>query len=261
MPAIELQSVSKRFPAQRGWLGLGGVGRKPVLALDRVSLEVPTGSVVALLGPNGSGKTTLLKLISTLLLPDGGKILIDGHDAAAAARQVRRTVGYAVAHERSFFPRLTARENLDFFAVLEEVPRQERAARVQESLSAAGLDEGSETLVMKFSSGMFQRLALARALLKHPPVLLLDEPTRSIDPGASEEFWLRVRRLAGAGTTVLLTTHNFQEAMVADWVALLHHGRMSERRPVASHAAALREWYFAWTGEPGPAQSAARMEA
>jgi len=150
-------------------------------------------------------------------------------------------------HERSFFPRLTARENLEFFASLEEIPRRDRAGRVADALALAGLDHEGGKLVMKFSSGMTQRLGLARALLKRPPVLLLDEPTRSLDPGSAEQFWRLLQTLGRAGTTILLATHSFTEAAaVADAVAILQRGRVIHRddRPVRQDAAALRELYF-----------------
>ncbi len=124
--------------------------------------------MVALLGPNGSGKTSTLKLISTMLHPDGGSVRVGGFETQRDGGEVRRQVGIAVANERSFFARLSARENLDFFAALEEVPRRERRARIDEVLGDVGLEEHGDTLVMKFSSGMYQRLGLARALIKRP---------------------------------------------------------------------------------------------
>src|SRR5208282_2782993 len=126
--------------------------------------------------------------------------------------RVRRQVGIAVATERSFFPRLSAHENLDFFAALDEVPRSERPHRIQEVLCDTGLDEQADTLVMKFSSGMYQRLGLARALVKRPRVLLLDEPTRSLDAAASAQSWATIGALARQNATIFLATHNFAEA-------------------------------------------------
>ncbi len=221
-----------------------------------------------LLGPNGSGKTTALKLISTMLLPDAGSVHVGGFDARRDAGEVRRQVGIAVATERSFFPRLSAAENLDFFAALDEVPRRERAQRIKEVLRDTGLEEQVDTLVMKFSSGMYQRLGIARALVKRPSVLLLDEPTRSLDAATTAHFWATIRALARQQTTahfwatiralarqqttVLIATHNFAEAAaVADRLLLLHRGELLSDRAVSDgeSADALRAFYFRMTGE------------
>jgi ABC-2 type transport system ATP-binding protein len=232
MNAVVFNAVTKRFqhrPALFNWLGRERGGATE--ALRRVSLHVPKGEALVLLGPNGSGKTTTLKLISTMLIPDEGAVAICGADTLQEGGTVRRMVGFAAANERSFFPRLTARENLDFFAVLEDVAKQERGARVEEKLGLTGLADAGDTLVMKFSSGMYQRLGVARALLKNPEVLLLDEPTRSLDPGSALRFWPFVRELLSGGTTLVLTTHNFQEAAaVADRIVVLRRGEVRSER-------------------------------
>src|SRR5215468_7072845 len=135
MPAVRLESVSKVFrhqPALFNWFGRERTGE--TRALDRISLEVPSGNVLVLLGPNGSGKTTTLKLISTMLLPDEGRVLVQDFDTRIDSRSVRERVGFAVATERSFFPRLSARENLDFFAALDDIPHRTRGERVDELL-------------------------------------------------------------------------------------------------------------------------------
>lgn len=214
-----------------------------------MSLNVAAGEALVLLGPNGSGKTTALKLISTMLIPDQGEVAICGDDTLHEGDAVRRKVGFAVANERSFFPRLTARENLDFFAVLEDVPKPLRSQRIEEKLALTGLADAGDTLVMKFSSGMYQRLAVARALLKNPEVLLLDEPTRSLDPGSAMRFWPFVRQLLAAQTTVVLATHNFQEAAaVGDRVAVLQHGALIGERRSAS-VEDIKAFYFHATGD------------
>jgi ABC-2 type transport system ATP-binding protein len=182
------------------------------------------------MGPNGSGKSTLLKLVAATLFPEAGRILVLGFDTAVEPMRVRREVSLAVAQERSFFPRLTARENLSFFAALENVPHAHRRAHIAWALEQTGLAALGERYVHQFSSGMYQRLALARALLKQPAVLLLDEPTRSADPETSVLLRRFVRTLAGGGTTVLLATHSFEEAaMLADSAVLLMGGRIVDR--------------------------------
>jgi ABC-2 type transport system ATP-binding protein len=235
MDQVVFESVRKVFrhrPAMFNWVGSERAGE--TIALNDVSFCAAGGEVVALLGPNGSGKTSTLKLISTMLLADGGAVRVGGFEARRDGSRVRRQVGIAVAAERSFFPRLSARENLDFFGALDEVPRGERAGRIEEVLRDTGLEEQSDTLVMKFSSGMYQRLGLARALVKRPRVLLLDEPTRSLDAAATAHFWTTVRALARRNTTVFLATHNFAEAAaVASRVLLLHRGELLADRPLA----------------------------
>ncbi|MGD0824609.1 MAG: ABC transporter ATP-binding protein [Terriglobales bacterium] len=253
MDRIVFESVRKIFrhrPALFNWLGRERHGE--TIALKDVSFSAAAAEVVALLGPNGSGKTTALKLISTMLLPDAGAVRVGGFEARRDAGKVRRQVGIAVAAERSFFPRLSARENLEFFATLDEVSRGERAQRVEEVLRDTGLEEQADILVMKFSSGMYQRLGIARALVKRPSVLLLDEPTRSLDAGTTAHFWATIRALARQQTTVLLATHNFAEAAaVADRLLLLHRGELLADRVVSDgeSAEAMRAFYFRMTGE------------
>ncbi len=253
MNQVVFESVRKIFrhrPALFNWLGRERGGE--TIALKDVSFSAGPAEVLVLLGPNGSGKTTTLKLISTIFLPDAGSVLVGGFDARRDAGAVRRQVGIAVAAERSFFPRLSARENLDFFAALDEVARGERAQRIQEILRDTGLEEHADTLVMKFSSGMYQRLGIARAIVKRPSVLLLDEPTRSLDAATTAHFWTTVRALAARQTTVLLATHNFAEAAaVADRLLLLHRGELLADRLLddGESAEALRSFYFRMTGE------------
>lgn len=252
MGGIVFESVSKVFrhrPALFNWIGKERGGA--TIALDNISLQATPGRVLVLLGPNGSGKTTTLKLISTILLPDSGRVLIGGVDTKIDTEHARQRVGFAVANERSFFPRLSARENLDFFAALEDIPRNERPKKITEILDAVNLIDAADTLVMKFSSGMYQRLAIARALIKDPSVLLFDEPTRSLDPASAMQFWKLVRELPQHGKTVLLTTHNFNEAVsVGDSVAVLQQGKIVGRKDIRYESAEqLRSYYFQVTGE------------
>jgi len=257
MPSIVLDRVSKVFrhrPAMFNWFGRESAGA--TRALDDVSLEVSAGEILVLLGPNGSGKTTTLKLLSTLLLPDDGRVLVDGFDTSKQGTEVRRQVGFAIATERSFFPRLSARENLAFFAALDDIPRKHRGPRIQYLLETAGLAPAADTLVMKFSSGMYQRLAIARALLKFPSVILLDEPTRSLDPAAAIDVAETVKRLSAKGTTVLLATHSFAEsAALNPRIVVLLRGRVVAQLEAGSHdASELRNFYFDATVETAGAE-------
>ena len=253
MDTIQLQSVGKNF--RRGHSLSHLLGRRvpsPTYVLRDVSVSVTPGEVLALLGPNGSGKTTLLKLISTMLLPDAGRVLVGGQDTRFAGPDIRQRVGFVVASERSFFPRLSARENLDFFAVFDNVPRNQRPVRIDRLLSQVGLLEQSNLLTMKFSTGMYQRLGIARALLKQPSVVLLDEPTRSLDPAAALEFWDSIKALRDDGATVIVATHNFDEASaLADSVAILRRGRLLKHATLGpSTSQQLRSLYLNVTAGP-----------
>lgn len=249
MHSIILDSVHKVF-RPTGFL-FPRHNKTETYAIKGISLSISRGEVLALLGPNGSGKSTTLKLISTVLLPDRGMILVNGADTREQAQRVRQQVGFAIASERSFFPRLTVRENLDFFAALEDVPRCERGHAVAAVLIDVGLEHHADRQVMKLSSGLQQRLGIARALIKRPRVLLLDEPTRSLDPAAASQLWVLVRHLAHGGTTIVLATHNFTEAVCAsDQVAVLQKGQLRALRLTAGLTAEqLRAQYLYVTGE------------
>jgi ABC-2 type transport system ATP-binding protein len=245
---IAVESVHKTF-RQPGWFFSRGTAKTH--ALKGISFSVAPGEVLGLLGPNGSGKSTTLKLISTVLLPDRGRVAVNGADTRFQAQAVRRQVGFALASERSFFPRLTVRENLEFFAALEDVPWRECRGRVERVLGDVGLDSIAGKQAMRLSSGMYQRLAIARALIKQPSVLLLDEPTRSLDASASSQFWSLIRELSNSGMTILLATHNFAEAAaVCDRVAVLQEGRLMDIHAVNnSNSDQLRDSYLEITGE------------
>ena len=245
---VVLQGVSKSFMHRPSLFNLLGKERRgPVRALADISLAVEPGEVLILAGPNGSGKTTLLKLVATTLLPDAGTVLVEGMETRSHGEYARRVVGLVIASERSFFPRLTASENLDFFGALEDLPRAERRRRSDWALEVTGLDASRDTLVMKFSSGMYQRLGIARALLKQPHVLLLDEPTRSLDVRGAEQLWQVFRQTARDGCTVLLATHSFEEAAsLGSQIVILQRGavRASERITARERMEELRAWYL-----------------
>lgn len=251
MSSIVFDFVHKHFRST-GLFRLGTAATTH--ALRGLSLEVGRGEVLGLLGPNGSGKSTTLKLISSMLLPDKGRVVVNGADTRTQGQAARRMVGFALASERSFFPRLTARENLDFFAAMEDIPRRECRARAESTLGEVGLDDAAQKQAMKLSSGMYQRLGIARALLKKPAVLLLDEPTRSLDPVASSSLWMQVRKLSSTGITVVLATHNFEEAVaLCDRVAILREGELLALRRLSDCGNdELREFYLEITGDDHP---------
>jgi ABC-type multidrug transport system ATPase subunit len=248
MNTVVLENVHKIF--RQGGFFFARSGPE-THALKGISLNVAAGEVLGLVGANGSGKSTSLKLISTVLLPDRGCVSVNGADTRSNARMVRRQVGFALASERSFFPRLTASENLEFFAALEDVPRRECGSRVRSVLNDVGLEDAARKQVMKLSSGMYQRLAIARALIKKPSVLLLDEPTRSLDVAAANHLWKLIRELSGTGITIVLASHNFAEvAAVCDRIAVLHKGEISAVKNVSnSPSDELQDFYLEMTGE------------
>jgi len=203
---------------------------EPVHALRGVDLRVEEGEIFALLGPNGAGKTTLLKIFGCLVLPDTGRALVRGEDTSNENR-VKSSIGFVHSDERSFYWRLTARENLRFFATLYNVPRQEVDARIDSLLRQVDLLHAAERPFADFSSGMKQRVAIARALLHDPPILLMDEPTRSLDPAAALELRQFVVEELNRrhGRTILLASHNLREVeAMAGRVAILIRGRVRE---------------------------------
>ena len=199
-----------------------------VQALDGVDLSVAAGEIVALLGPNGAGKSTLLRILGTTVLPDAGTVRVAGIDVVTEPVSARRRVGLMIGDERSLYWRISGRRNLTFFAALHGIRRRAARERADDLLSAVGLAEAADRPVLGYSSGMRARLSLARALIARPPLLLLDEPTRSLDPVAGVRFRETAVALArDDGTGILFATHDLHEAAaVADRVVVLAKGRV-----------------------------------
>jgi ABC-2 type transport system ATP-binding protein len=197
------------------------------IAVDHLDLQIPAGEVFGLLGPNGAGKTTTIRLLNTLLPVQEGTVRVFGLDVSRRALDVRRHLGY-VPQQLSIEPALTGRQNVMWFARLFDVPRRERAARVDEALEAMDLLDVADRLAGTYSGGMIRRLELAQALVNRPALLVLDEPTVGLDPIARAGVWERVRGMREQfGMTVLLTTHYMDEAdELCDTVALMHRGRL-----------------------------------
>jgi ABC-2 type transport system ATP-binding protein len=228
---VSVQGLTKRFPSRRGLKDtlLHPFDRTTTTVVSDVTFTANAGEFLGLLGPNGAGKTTLLKMLSTLILPDAGSATIEGLDIVRDAKAVRALVSPCLAMERSLYHRLTARQNLAVFADLQGIERQDRERRVSEVLEAVSLSDTGEKLVGQFSSGMLQRLLIARSLLTKPRLLLLDEPTRSLDPISARAFrsFLRTELASQRGCAVILATHNAEEAFeLCDRVAVLNHGRL-----------------------------------
>ncbi|HZE88490.1 MAG TPA: ABC transporter ATP-binding protein [Verrucomicrobiae bacterium] len=216
-PAIEIENLGKVFRKRRS---IGQTILHPfeaageVRALDGVSFSVRSGEIFGLLGPNGAGKTTLLKILSCLVSPTSGFARVQGHDTAFDEHRVKSAIGLVTSDERSFYWRLTGRENLHFFASIYNVPRDRIRPRCQELLQKMEMAPRADQPFMEYSTGTKQRLAIARALLHDPPVIFMDEPTRSLDPTAAKhlrEFVVGTLNRK-EGKTVLLATHNLPEA-------------------------------------------------
>lgn len=213
-PVIEVEGLRKSFGH--------------VVALDGLSLSVPAGTVLGLLGPNGSGKTTTVSILSTALAPDAGRATVLGADVVRDAARVRQTIGFA-GQFAAVDPNLTGRENLTLIARLSRVDRNQVSNRAAELLDAFGLTSAAGRLVRTYSGGMRRRLDVAAALLHNPPVLFLDEPTTGLDPESRLGLWDSIRDLVRSGTTVLLTTQYLDEAdILADNVVIISSGRAAE---------------------------------
>lgn len=201
-------------------------GKPPLVALDSLNLEIERGQVFGLLGPNGSGKTTSVNLLCGLLRPTSGTVLCEGIDVRQDVTAVRTHLG-VVPQETALYNDLTAEENLTFHARVYGVPKSQRAARINELLDLVGLVERRRDRVATYSGGMQRRLALARALLTRPSVVVLDEPTLGVDVQSRAALWERVRTIADDGGTVLLTTNYMEEAQaLADNLAILYRGHL-----------------------------------
>jgi len=197
-------------------------------AVDRVNINVRHGQIFGLLGPNGAGKSTTIKMLTTLLAPTSGAATVAGFNIVAEPAHVRRRIGY-VPQMLSADGALTGRENLVLSAKLYRMPRSERAARIDEALKFMGLENSAEKLVKTYSGGMIRRLELAQAMLHHPTVLFLDEPTIGLDPVAKRIVWDRLLDLRrDYNMTVLITTHDMEEAdQLCDELAILHEGKIA----------------------------------
>jgi ABC-2 type transport system ATP-binding protein len=241
-PEIEVVALEKTYP-RPFWPWARARGRKEAArqALRGLSFEVRAGEVVALIGPNGAGKSTLLRILSGLLLPSAGTARVASRDVVRERPGCRREVGAALADDRGLSPRLTARQNLEFFAALYAVPRDEVAPRVHELAGALETRRLLDREVRTLSTGEKARVVLMRALLHRPRVLLLDEVTRSLDPGAARRVRTRLLSDAAArGAAVLFASHDLAEVeAVAHRVLLLDAGRLAatgafaEVRPTA----------------------------
>ena len=220
MEAVEVEEVTRVFEPRRR-------GSTRVVALDSVSLTIPTGEIHGLLGPNGAGKTTLVKILSTVLLPTSGRARVLGHDVVDETQAVRPLIGIVFGGERGLYWRLTGRQNLEYWGALYKLSSRQTKARARELLERVGLADKADQRVEEYSRGMKQRLHLARGLMGDGRVLFLDEPTTGMDPLAAREFRTLIGELRGEGRTILLATHDMAEAeAVCDRVTLIDRGKI-----------------------------------
>jgi len=223
MAVIEVEELSRRYRSRTGTFR-----RRTAIveALRGVSFAVERGELFGLLGPNGAGKTTMIKVLTTLLLPSSGSARVLGFDVRRQARQIRGKVGYVFGGDRGLYDRLSAYDNLRYFADLYKVPPRERRARIDSLLEMVELKGRERERVETYSRGMRQRLHIARGLLHDPEILFLDEPTIGLDPVGARELRDTIGGLHQAGKTILLTTHYMYEAdALCQRIAVIANGR------------------------------------
>ena len=229
-PAIQTINLIKKFKTKTSTGKLLNRKTQSVNALDNLNLTIKKGEVFGLLGPNGAGKTTLVKVLCTLLPPDEGTAKVNGFDVIKQQMRVKESIGtlFSVG-ERGFFWRLSGYSNLEFFAAINNVPRKGRHERIMKVLQLVGLEDKAFVVFQKYSGGMKRKLALARALLPDPPILLLDEPTTGLDVTSSHTIRNFIKNDLGKkhGKTVLYTTHYIEEvSQMCDRVGIMNRGRI-----------------------------------
>ena len=226
---IETQDLSQRFSILKSYrdLFLHPFQKKEITALSEVNISIRQGELFALLGPNGAGKTTLIKILTTLILPSSGKAFVNGLDVTKYGREVRRKIGYVVSDERSFYWRLTGRQNLRFFATLNNLAAGDAAVRIRSLLGIVELEQDADRMFKDYSTGMRQKLAIARGLLTDPDVIFMDEPTKALDPITAHNIrkLIREKVIGEQKRSVLYATHNLQEAEeLCDRLAIISKG-------------------------------------
>ncbi len=237
--SIEIEGLTKRFIKKKHRGIFGFLKKDPsmsprkgnpdvTVALNNVDLKIRAGELFGLLGPNGSGKTTLIKCLSTILIPDEGRVTVNGFDVKKETSMVRASFGMVVGGERTLYWKLTARDNLMYFSSLYKMPRAHAKKRVEELLETFQLSDRADERLEDYSSGMRQKVAIARALLHDPPILLFDEPTLGLDPNFSRQLRNQIREISEKfGKTVLLTTHYMDEAeQLCDRIGFINRGNI-----------------------------------
>ncbi len=215
--AVEARKLKKVFR----------VGKKRIVANDDISLHINEGEIYSILGPNGAGKTTFIKIVSTLIIPTSGDVLVDGRSVLKDEIYVRSCIGLSTGFERSFYYRLSGYQNLLFFGSLYGIPSRKLVSRINLLLEEFGLYHWRGVQYMKYSTGMKKKLSLIRALLHDPKVLIFDEPMSSVDPESTVKLREVITNLKQKGKTILIATHNIREAeALSDRIAIMKNGRI-----------------------------------
>jgi ABC-2 type transport system ATP-binding protein len=218
---IRIENLSKEYD-----LATAGSGQGPVVAADRLSLEIPKGEIYGLVGPNGAGKTTTLKMICGLIVPTTGRVLVNNVDVERSPEDAQQYIGY-LADFFALYDDLMVWEYLDYFGRAYKVPSDSVPARIEHLLVQFGLQGKRDTFISGLSRGMKQRLGIARAMIHEPPLLILDEPTAGLDPQARIDFKRLIKELNKAGKTILITSHllgDLQEICTS--IAILEKGKL-----------------------------------
>lgn len=214
---IQIHEVTKQFRDKK----------KFVTALKHISFTVEKGQTVGLLGENGAGKTTLLRTIATLLTPTEGEITVAGYDTVKEANAIKKRIGVLFGGETGLYDRLTARENLEYFATLYGLSKHETKVRIDELSRMFGMRDYLDRKVENFSKGMRQKVAIARTLIHNPDIILFDEPTTGLDITSSNVFRQLVHQLKKEGKTIIFSSHIMEEvSMLCDSVAMMHKGEL-----------------------------------
>ena len=249
---IEVRNLTKRFNG--------------LTAVDSISFNVKKGEIFAFLGPNGAGKTTTIKMLTTLLRPTSGYIILNGFDPLTQPDKVRNSFGI-VFQDQSLDDELTAFENMEFHGVLYRVPKKLRRRRIEKLLKIVELWQRRGEQVKKFSGGMKRRLEIARAFLHHPKILFLDEPTLGLDPQTRNHIWSYIRKLnVEEGITIFFTTHYMEEAArVAQRIAIIDYGRIIasgsvENLKAKTHTTSLEDAFISLTGHEIRQEEAGALE-
>lgn len=228
--AIEVNNLRKEFEIKKrnGPFWKRNNKEKEIsVAVDNISFNVKKGEIFGFLGPNGAGKTTTIKMISTLLRPTSGSVLVNGKDVIEDPMAALTNIGTVLAGERSTYWKLTGRENLEYFAAMNGITGKEAKERADYLLKKFNLDKRGDETVEKYSTGMKQRVALAKALIAEPDILILDEPTSGLDPQSARNLREIILEIKEEGRTIFLTTHYMEEAdELSDRIGIIDHGKI-----------------------------------